>query len=148
MKSYLTSFAAGLVLIPLVVQADTPQTAAVLEVERSLPNSTFLCSGHVAGVPNAEGKPGPYISWRAYELPVLPEIAIAKFKAILLQEPTHSTDGCKNWRFDDHFRHQSVNMQQLVSVCPTSATGPWATCSALSNETKSVVITSEMTSSR
>lgn len=104
------------------------------------PGAALLCSEHVTGAPERDGRPGAHITWRAYTTADPQERVTAHYLAAL-GSVNHAREGDEDiWRFPRN------RPRRMASVHPATSSGPWSDCAPAPAGTRTVVLLSSIVS--
>jgi hypothetical protein len=101
-------------------------------------DATKLCGGHVSGAMRPDGKAGPHISWDAWCSRESRESLVKRYVKSLGSKVHARTGGCDNWRFPPDAP------VKVLEICDFSEKGPWAECSSLPSEGRSIIMISSI----
>lgn len=135
------------VLVGLLFSVAGPSALAdgeprqLADFQSLLPADAPQCTGHISAVPEAGGRAGPHITWRAIAVDRPVEELAAAFKSRLAATSEVKPDGCVEWR-------SGAKVGTVLSVCPVGNPSPWQSCNYPNARVRAVVVFSEMASTR
>jgi hypothetical protein len=102
------------------------------------PGALHLCSEHITGAPGPGGKPGPHIQWSAFWSSDSTEQVVEHYLSTLGRENHFQERGEDLWRFPRD------RPRRVLSIEPSTSSGPWSRCKAAPPSAKTVLVISTM----
>lgn len=103
------------------------------------PDAIELCSGHVAGAPRPDGRPGPHINWTLYTSTETRHSLAVRYREAFGDEGHAAESDCDSWR------RPPERPERVLEICELEAPGPWGRCSPPPEKAKSRILVSTMT---